>query len=748
MTDIRKAFQRSYPILKHGSTQVRATNAFVDMEKHYSNKSIDLLSRRLSLVALKDMIVHEIHRDSYFLCRVMAPPTRLAAIEAVVEDPEGGTLLLSLYNFPSMMDAGPEDIDAIFPVGTILASGNCFIRVDSPSDVYFAEPGSIILRGITWRSDSVILGAPKFPVTVSGWEELGNQHFKASRWLAAAVAYTKGLILDSSAIKLQVSRAEAYLRLHYFSAALLDAEKVLESSDISKEVYRKALFRAGMATYLQENFKKAICYFQKVLQCSSNDSEANAWLHRARLRDEEKHTGRYDWLQIFLNSQKTQFALDLADYVGSVEVVKLPSRGGGRGIVATQDIKAGELLMVAKPFAAVFKEDLLSSETKLNHRTVFSKGMDNRCEFAVLHQLVNKIHGNPELHDLIYHLCPQPPCPPIPSSYPPSISNSQILPHPLNSNQDIDISLLENICSNNRFMPTPLCHAGEKRSTSRDAPSALYLLPSLFNHSCLETASRVFFREVMVIRAAINMKKGEEITIAYSSGFTAYTRQKSFDIWNIRCTCEMCENDRASGEAVCKRREGVMLAVNALSTKSAQAECHSTDRSSEQIQSLEILVKQVADTYNNNTAHGLNSVLPALAVANNYLARALHARARKDISVGPRAVVEAIKSLEATGISVVDKSTDGQFIYSLLPINTNRGPGAFFGESCVLLALMIVELFLWMGDNPRADMWLRTAWWLEDVTVGGGKALFEERYKEVLQATGINCWSESATVQF
>lgn len=43
------------------------------------------------------------------------------AIEAAIEDPDGTVQLLALYNFPSMMQAGVDDIDAVLPVGTILA---------------------------------------------------------------------------------------------------------------------------------------------------------------------------------------------------------------------------------------------------------------------------------------------------------------------------------------------------------------------------------------------------------------------------------------------------------------------------------------------------------------------------------------------------------------------------------------------------------------------------------------------------
>jgi len=258
-----------------------------------------------------------------------------------------------------MLNAGLEEVDAVFPVGTILAirepylknslqSDNSFVRVDSPSDVIFLYPGDSIVEHITWKFGRHVPGAPTLPLTVSSWKDVGNKHFKDSRWLAAPIAYTKGLTMDPTAVLLWANRAAAYLKLQYYATALFDAIKVLEFVDIPNDVRRKALFRAGQAQYGLGKFEAALAYFEECYGCNSNDSDAEAWIFRAKARLSEERFGQYDWLRIFIDSQRSVTAMDVADYVGPIEVINLPSRG--RGVVATRNIKVGELL-VCRMFA-------------------------------------------------------------------------------------------------------------------------------------------------------------------------------------------------------------------------------------------------------------------------------------------------------------------------------------------------------------------------------------------------------------
>jgi hypothetical protein len=85
-----------------------------------------------------------------------------------------------------------------------------------------------------------------------------------------------------------------------------------------------------------------------------NDSAlpSTQWIARCKQRIREQSSGIYEWATLFKEWQMKYKRdslpvprLDIADYIGPVEVRVIVERGGGRGVVATRDIKCGELLV-------------------------------------------------------------------------------------------------------------------------------------------------------------------------------------------------------------------------------------------------------------------------------------------------------------------------------------------------------------------------------------------------------------------
>lgn len=274
---------------------------------------------------------------------------RLVAVELSIEDTNGDVLLLAIYNMPGLLQASLEALDAYFPIGTILAirepwmkvagadltSNNSMIRVDSPSDVVIIHPPHSLLSGITWRT--------KLPVSLSisrtadQWKTLGNTYYKKDLLVQATIAWSRGLKEDPSFHVLHLNRAQAYIRLQWFSAALADALHVLSHSD-SPATLQKASHRAACAEYGLERYTSALSRFEG-LKDEQNQK-------RCRERMKEVQTGQYSWLDMFRAGQVDVPALDVANYVAStIAVVSIPNRGGGRGVKAVRDIKAGELLV-------------------------------------------------------------------------------------------------------------------------------------------------------------------------------------------------------------------------------------------------------------------------------------------------------------------------------------------------------------------------------------------------------------------
>ena len=63
---------------------------------------------------------------------------------------------------------------------------------------------------------------------------------------------------------------------------------------------------------------------------------------------EQSREGTYGWDQIdplALKRIRRNDTLTMGDFFGPIKVVDMPQRQGGRGVIATRDIDAGELLL-------------------------------------------------------------------------------------------------------------------------------------------------------------------------------------------------------------------------------------------------------------------------------------------------------------------------------------------------------------------------------------------------------------------
>ncbi|KIJ56950.1 hypothetical protein M422DRAFT_238538 [Sphaerobolus stellatus SS14] len=743
----RRAFEKEFD-----GKKINIKTAYIGTEKYHSDGNIEDLNR----INLRDMFVRRVHKKRYILCRIVAPPTRVISVDVYIEDPLGHGQLVCVYNFPSMLTAGPKELDALFPVGTVLAIrepylksalqnvNNTFIRVDSPTDIIFVRPSSPLLEGLTWRNGTSVPGFPPHLSSDIEWKARGNSHFKAGRWLAAAVAYTNGLVSRSFGENLAVlraNRAEAYLKLGYLSAALEDAKFVLSVSHIDDDIRGKVFCRAGRASYAQENYELAHEYFQKLMILLPDNGDARTWLDRTLVRQDEQKHGKYKWFQLFKDSHSSSGSpMDIADFVGSIAVACLPNRGGGRGIIATRDIEQGELILVAKPFVASFPGDFPQNES-IEALNLVKNKLETACEVGIIHKTVERLYGNPDMHDFIYHLYAPHPHNPPPSLYAPRLSEAKLL-DPLRTSIDIDVSHIESICGANAFYPQPQATYADfvKDKPLETTPCALYLLPSLFNHSCDTKTTRMFFRDIMVVRATARISKGEEIFITYvplSSPYTSReeTLQRQF---GISCHCETCRIERLEDKFTRTRKKTLEEELEVIMARVA---CKSNDKllSSTDMSKITSLITKLEATYSSNAP----ITKPTLARARHQFATLLQKQAYRsngNPSIYHQAISEEIEALKALGVPITDCSIK-RYISSedrgQLPINTATFTGTYDYEMAVLIMLMIVACFLCIGQEIRAERWLRAALWMESISIGGGRKLFEERYKKILGKTGI-----------
>lgn len=272
---------------------------------------------------------------------------RQISVEVAVEDTQSDVCLLTIDNYPGMFHASVASLDANFPSGTVLVVREPLIllsetekwplvRVDSPSDVLVLGPSDSFLKGVRWATSSTW---PQHPLTALGWKELGTTFYREKQFLAAAHAWDQGLDLEPSNADILLNRSMAYLQLKWFGAALADALSGLAVARTDDSVY-KAEYRAASAEYGMAKYVPALERFERI---ASRDTAAVNWVARCKARLIEAE-GKFNWEVMFTAGLKAGCCLDVANFVGPIEVAVMP-RHGGRGLRAARNLKAGDLLV-------------------------------------------------------------------------------------------------------------------------------------------------------------------------------------------------------------------------------------------------------------------------------------------------------------------------------------------------------------------------------------------------------------------
>lgn len=266
-----------------------------------------------------------------------------------VEDTAGHTRNVKLYNYPGTRLAPTTVLNTLFPIGCILAirepKGDSVgdMRVDSPSDVTLVRSIDAIARDVIW----------KFPVpnsdtssrTKEEWVSLGEAHAKSGEIYASAFSYTRALDFGAETADLRNRRAFTYNELQYRSAALFDANATLSIKGMSLQDRVTALTCAAHAEYGLGRYQTALHHFEECFALMPREENLiRTFMGSCRDRIQESR-GNYDWEKMFEEAQTPGGRLDAAEFVGPMKIQAMPHRGGGRGVVTTRFVKAGELIV-------------------------------------------------------------------------------------------------------------------------------------------------------------------------------------------------------------------------------------------------------------------------------------------------------------------------------------------------------------------------------------------------------------------
>jgi hypothetical protein len=275
-------------------------------------------------------------------------------VNFAVEDTKGWAQLVRLHNFPGVFRAKGRELDTIFPLNSILficephvtageGDFRSHIIVESPSDIIFTNLDSPILKNISWATG----GSIPFRTnrSVSEWKTVGDKHLTENEYFAASIAYTNIIQSNPTDIPLRLNRCLAYLRSGDYVRTLHDAKFVIESPGVGKRDKVKALYWAGQAEYGDAHYLSAQGWYAKCLEMDPKFRDAEVGLRQCEARLHEENSGDYDWETLHKGSFRHGYRPDVANFRGPVTISHLPNRGGGRGLTATRDILAGELLV-------------------------------------------------------------------------------------------------------------------------------------------------------------------------------------------------------------------------------------------------------------------------------------------------------------------------------------------------------------------------------------------------------------------
>lgn len=305
------------------------------------------------------MEVPRIHSGRYLLCRIISRPVSGQCLSFVVEDQDGRAEQICIFNHPVEALETGDVLDELLPIGQALVirepvfvkalrGKSIVIRVDSPTDYALLPPSAALLDGAKWAYD-----IPRAEESVETLRLKGNEHMNNVDYEWAVKAYSDALALEPTPeerLVLALNRAQAHLQADNYASCHRDASIVLaylaQGVTGPPSAEKKARYRRASALRKLRRFDRALEEYARVLDMDLDQDGALLGRAAVQIALEESRSGVYDWdrLDPYEISDGGR-RLTIGDFFGPIKVVDMPQRQGGRGVVATRDIQAGELLL-------------------------------------------------------------------------------------------------------------------------------------------------------------------------------------------------------------------------------------------------------------------------------------------------------------------------------------------------------------------------------------------------------------------
>ena len=408
--------------------------------------------------------------------------------------------------------------------------------------------------------------------------------------------------------------------------------------------------------------------------------------------------------------------------------------------------------MVARPLASGLPGDSTRESRLFLAFNFLTNEMFKLTQYLVVVRLVQRLWDDARANSILRTMYAGPSLERI--ACPAVIKEQRPLEHPLRSANDIDISRVEAVASMNSF--------GLQDITSQrfndlgvgddDRGTALYELPSFCNHSCIPSANRVMVGDIMIVRAARNLKAGSEITLCYVPADLPFAEraERLKAKWKFTCDCILCRADLNDGPAKRQERIQSLEKVKALAlTETSKQEVLPRQRN--------VRVKEIFEAMNktyNNRNDGRNCpIKPDLFVAACMLSNvAVDAFVASSLKA-EQFITTEMETLECAGLVVHDKGIRGHS--REMPLNRKRSYCVVqYCHRCIEGCIAIARGMHDLGNPTRAEAWVAAAKWSEyrptssncillmtvlvfGMNVADDPKLFAHRYRDLLHRAGL-----------
>lgn len=519
---------------------------------------------RLSLGDLQPMKLAELRMDTHHRGRQLrikrvSPVVDLAARSwAMVQDEDGEdterleVCLHKLRHGEDILESSKRFVIKD-PYFTLTDQGEPTLRIDHLSDL-------VICHEDTQSDLKEATAAEKAAVAC---KNRGNTALKQQDLPLAHKEYTNGLSIarqdlvseKNPDLARDISRNRAYINLllESYDEAITDAQASLTGREDqrSKELDGKAQYRAGCAAYNLGNYEQAKRFFEAQQNLSPDDKDAKKELKRIEKRMLEAETGSYDLIKIRSTLSPKHPRVDAATFTINTEIKDSP--GSGRGLFATRDLRAGEIIMGEKPLCVVWGHES-EAFTAMTYDL-----RDDKIRFSpvgLTKAIVQKLHSNPSLIKPVMQL------------YSDWQDDGETAPEQTAQGPIVDVFRVHDIMSRNAF------HPGNQfgHDTARTPSTGLWVHAAYVNHSCVANAKKEYFGDLMLLRATAPIKQGEEIFHCYQDALNYEARQAALlTTWGFDCGCGLCVAERADGKELRDKRMQLAGEADAFVEKTAWA---------------------------------------------------------------------------------------------------------------------------------------------------------------------------------